>query len=201
MFFPFAAEARPVSYPGGWTVMQKNDHDKNSLHFHYSPTAKESFGYRGEILRESQTQFHALAYTRLLKRWNMPAAQANTYLKVNTGVAEKDEEIKAAASIGFAADYETQRIFFSYENRYLAVDDFDGVDVGGFTQNFRVGIAPYIGGYDDLQTWLMFEVEHSPESEDHYITMPIVRFFYREYMAEIGVSDQKDVLFNWIVRF
>ena len=41
IFFSFI-EARPVSYPGGITLMQMNDTNKNSFHLHYSPTAKVS---------------------------------------------------------------------------------------------------------------------------------------------------------------
>ena len=38
--------ARPISYPGGWTVMQMNDFNSHSLHVHYTPSSKYSFGYR-----------------------------------------------------------------------------------------------------------------------------------------------------------
>ena len=39
MIFSSLNEARPVSYPGGITIMQMNDTNKNSVHLHYSPTA------------------------------------------------------------------------------------------------------------------------------------------------------------------
>lgn len=197
LLFPVFAQARPVSYPDGWTIMQNNDHDKNSVHLHYSPTATDSIGYRGEILRDTNTKLHFAQYNRLLKRWNLPASQANMYLKLGAGLAEQDNETDFGGQIGFAADFETRRIFFGYENRYLETGDFGN----SFIQKGRVGVAPYLASYDELQTWLMFEVEHRPEEEDKFIAMPLVRFFYLEYMAEIGVSDQKDVMFNWIVRF
>ena len=37
-------KARPVSYPGGLTLMLMNSSMKNSLHTHYSPTSKHIFG-------------------------------------------------------------------------------------------------------------------------------------------------------------
>lgn len=176
--------------------MQKNDFNKNSLHIHYSPTAKDSIGWRGEYNRDEDFQMQTLAYNRLLKRWNMEDAQANSYLKLAVGAAEQDGDFEPAASIGFAGDYETRRIFTSYEARYLDAGFSDS-----FTQKGRVGLAPYIGEYDDLQTWLMVEVAHEPEGRDEFVATPLVRFFKDEYMWEIGVSTQKDVLFNWIVRF
>lgn len=177
--------------------MQMNDHNKSSAHIHYSPTAKDSIGWRGELLREENTQLHTIQYNRLLKRWNMPNSQANTYLKLGLGAAEQDDNWDPAGTIGFAADYETQRIFVGYENRFLRAGDFQD----GFTQSFRAGFAPYIGSYDDLHTWLMLDVEHQPEEQDNFIITPMARFFYHEYLAEIGVSEEKDVMLNWIVRF
>ena len=49
-----SAMARPVSYPGGWTVMQFNDAYKHSLHVHVSPTAKYSIGYKAEYWRDGE---------------------------------------------------------------------------------------------------------------------------------------------------
>jgi len=51
LFIP-SAHARPVSYPGGVTLMLMNDGDKNTAHLHYSPTAKTSLGYKFEYWRE-----------------------------------------------------------------------------------------------------------------------------------------------------
>ena len=47
-------EARPVSYPGGITLMLMNDSMKNSLHAHYSPSAQTSFGYKFEYWRSNE---------------------------------------------------------------------------------------------------------------------------------------------------
>lgn len=197
LLLPTIAQARPVSYPEGWTVMQMNDYDSNSLHVHYSPTAKYSVGYYGELMREEDIQLHTVQYNRLLKRWNMPAAQANAYLKVNLGVAKRDGDAQAAGRIGFAADYETRRIFFSYENSYTDAGDF----YDAFTQKARAGFAPYEADYDELNTWLMLQIDHKPEKADQIVLTPLVRFFQDEYMWEVGVSDNKQLLFNWIVRF
>ena len=49
--------ARLISYPGGWTVMQMNDFNSHSLHVHYTPSSKYSFGYRGEYWRKKIGSF------------------------------------------------------------------------------------------------------------------------------------------------
>ena len=40
--------SRPISYAGGWTIMQMNDFNKHSIHLHFSPTIRYSLGYKGE---------------------------------------------------------------------------------------------------------------------------------------------------------
>lgn len=139
MLIPNIAFSRPVSYPEGVTLQQFNDFRSNAINLHYSPTAKYSLGLRSEIMREDNIKLNTLQYNRLLKRWNLPEAQANAYLKVNLGVAESDGDIDPAARIGFAADYETRRFFTSYENQYTDAGDL----LNEFTQRFQIGFAPY----------------------------------------------------------
>ena len=113
------AEARPVSYPGGWTVMQMNNGDGSSVHVHYSPTASDSVGFYAERNWAEDVQFTGLQYNRLLKRWNGPKSQANTYLKLGVGEADPfgPDSGELSGFAGFAADWETRRWFTSYEAR------------------------------------------------------------------------------------
>ena len=46
--------ARPISYPGGWTIMQMNDFNMHSLHIHFSPKINYSVGYRGEYWKKKK---------------------------------------------------------------------------------------------------------------------------------------------------
>lgn len=198
----FTAEARPVSYPGGWTLMVHNTGDHNSAHLHISPTAKYSVGYKIEHWRETDTTVHSAKVNNLIKRWNNPNSQANFYLKSGLGVAQSshnstDRETELAGFTGIALDWENRRWFTGYENRYV---DLGGID-DFFKQTARVGVAPYIGEFGDFHTWLMFEVEHAPEDKDPWTATPLLRFFYGTDLVEIGYSDNDDVMFNWISRF
>lgn len=196
--FPVSwAMARPVSYAGGWTSMIMNDGDANSLHVHYSPTARYSLGYLLEYRRDKDYTMHSMQMNNLLKRWNKPNSQANLYLKSGVGIASKDGETEPAAFTGLAADWENRRYFVSYENRYLhagGIDDF-------YTQSARVGVTPYIGDYGDLHTWLMLEVDHSPEAGEPFTVTPLVRLFKGSHLVEAGISNKGDALVNWVVRF
>ncbi len=201
LFIP-PAFARPVSYPGGVTAMTINDGDTNSLHLHYSPTAKMSLGYKFEYWRDNEMTINAVQMNNLLKRWNKRDSQANLYLKSGVGVAysdygDFDGETDVAAFTGIAADWEDRRRFISYENRYTEAGDIDDF----FMQSARVGWAPYEGDYGDLHTWLMLQVEHKPEGDDHYTVTPLVRLFKDVHLVEVGMNNRGELLFNYVFRY
>jgi hypothetical protein len=197
------SKARPVSYPTGWTVMQMNDANMSSLHVHYSPTANYSIGYKSEYHRDDEIYFNGLQLNILAKRWNKPQSQANFYIKSGIGAAysdfeQFDGESSPAVFTGIALDWEDRRYFTSYENRFNYMGDIDK----HFMQKARLGIAPYIGDYGDLHTWVMLEVDHMPERDSsEIIYTPMLRFFKDVYLFEVGVTSEKDLLFNSVIRF
>jgi hypothetical protein len=201
LFIPFVlskpAWARPVSYPGGLTAMTSNDADKNTVHLHYSPTAKTSVGYKFEYWRDGGFTINAVQMNNLLKRWNTKESQANIYLKSGVGIAHSGNDDNAAGFTGVAMDWEDRRFFTSYENRYTEAGDIADF----FTQSARVGVAPYIVDYGDLHTWLMLQVEHQPESKDHVTVTPLVRFFKDVHLLEAGVNTRGEILFNYVLRY
>lgn len=194
--------SRPVSYPGGITTIVTNNGNEHSALIHYSPTAKYSIGLKSEYRRQNQYSVTSIQMNNLIKRWNKKNSQANLYIKSGIGYADRNssqfkDQSSFAAFTGIAADWESRRWFSSYQNRYLEageVDDF-------FMQEARLGIAPYIADYGDLHTWLMLEVKHIPEGEDTFTLTPLIRFFKDVHLVEIGISNHRDALFNWIVRF
>lgn len=197
ILLPQLVHARPVSYPEGWTFMTMNDTDSNSSHIHYSPTAKHSIGWRHEYRRDNSAHIDTIQLNNLVKRWNKKNEQANLYLKSGLGVATNVDGIEPAAFTGLATDWETRRYFVSYENRFLWADD---------TEKFakhtgRIGIAPYIGNYGDLHTWLMLEANYAPGDQDNFSVTPLVRFFKGDYLLEIGNDLDNGIEFNFIKRF
>ena len=194
--------ARPVSYPEGWTWMTKNNSEVNTMHIHYSPTFRYSLGYRAEYSKAKEYSVHALHYNHLIKRWNRRHSQANFYTKKGIGVLYTDfgnyeSKKKYTGYLGISSDWETRRYFISYENRYFHSGKINNY----FSQKAQIGIAPYIGNYGDLHTWLMFKTDHNPEATNALTYTPLLRFFYKTHLVEIGANNKTKVLFNWTVRF
>lgn len=177
--------------------MLMNDKDANSTHIHYSPTPTYSIGWRHEYMRDSGAHIDSLQLNNLLKRWNKPKEQANLYLKSGVGVARDDGDYSPAAFTGMAADWETRRLFTSYENRFFWTDESDKF----IKHKARVGIAPYVGDYGDLHTWLMLQADYDAGEDDSFSITPLVRFFKGATLVEAGYNFDNGIEFNFVQRF
>jgi hypothetical protein len=118
-------------------------------------------------------------------------------LQTGIGAAQHGDDVDPAATLGFEADWETRRIYFSYENRYIYAGDVER----SFSHKARAGIAPYIGGYDAMHTWLMLQIDHHPGERDNVVATPFLRLFTQEVMGELGISHKGDVMFNATLQF
>lgn len=178
--------------------MQRNNFDESRLHLHYSPNAFNSVGLVLEDGHQVDYEYAALQWNHLLKRRNTRYSQANLYLKAQLGVLDQFGQQELAATIGIAGDWETRRYFTSYAAQYREADNMEDRN---FKQAARIGIAPYVAEYGNWHTWLMLEINHIPDAQDDVVITPLVRLFKGNYLFEAGMSDDKDALFNWIVRY
>jgi hypothetical protein len=202
LVFTKEIKSRPISYQGGWTVMQKNDFNRHSLHTHYSPSINYSVGYRAEYWRKREWSFHGIQLNYLIKRLNTPNSQSNFYLKSSAGFAFsnfKNIENKIVPNIfsGIAFDWENRRYFVSYENRI----NYNSSIQNYISQKARIGLAPYIGNYGDFHTWIMLQVENMSRAKNKIVFTPMLRVFKGDYLAEAGLTNCKDIMFNLIKRF
>ncbi len=202
IFLTNTVQTRPISYPGGWTLMIMNDFNRHSVHAHYSPSASYSVGYRGEYWRQKEWQFHGIQFNYLIKRLNTSKSQANFYLKNAAGLASSDyknfeSKIEPSVFSGISLDWEDRQYYVSYENRLNYSPTIDKF----FLQKARIGFAPYIGKYGDLHTWFMFQVENMSISKNNIIYTPMLRLFKGDYLVEAGLSNDRDFMFNFIKRF
>jgi len=189
------ALARPVSFEGGWTAIAEHDRSMSAIWGHYTPHHRYSVGYRGEWHRDDDHVFHGAQLTWLAKRWFGADYQANVYVYGAAGLAYGVNGDPAgtgpAGSVGVMADWETRRWFVSYMARGFAGDTTGASAM----QAARAGFAPYVANYGALHTWLMVQVEHSPEADEPVGVTPLVRFFQGPVLAEIGWSVTEDTPF------
>jgi hypothetical protein len=196
-----AADARPVSYEGGWTTIAQSDRMNTGLLIHYTPRFDYSIGLKTEWDRTDDLLFNGAQATWLAHRWFGQDYQANLYAFAGAGVAQgindNDRGARGAGYAGIMADWETRRWFVSWMGRVS--DMGEGAHA---MQSARVGVAPYIAGFGELHTWLMVEVDHHPEDATPVAVTPLVRFFQGPALLELGYTPAvNEAMFTFMYRF
>jgi hypothetical protein len=191
-------QAKPLSYVGGTMVMQENDETGHTLSLDYTFAPTEAIGF---YVKQDENGKDILMMSpelnTLLKRWNLPDGQGNIFNMSGIGVALYRHNTQPAAWTAFLADYESRRLFLSYEPRLV----WDGDIEKSVWQRARIGVAPYLANYNDLNTWFMVQVDHHPAKHDHLVVTPLVRFFYKTFLIEAGYSSNHHIMVNWTVQF
>jgi len=194
--------ARPISYAGGWTLMETSNRASSAALLHYTPAHNYSVGARYEWMRRADIRMHAIQPTYLAKRWFGKEYQANLYLTGGIGRVEgKLDQVSTTETASFAgimADWETRSLFASYEIRAA-----DLGKLGNQTMHAaRIGWAPYEGDTGDLHTWLMLEIDRREHLSGATTVTPLIRFFQGPALLEVGynLSDSKPLI-NFTYRF
>lgn len=196
------ALARPVSYAGGWTLIEASNRASSAALLHYTPAYNYSIGARYEWMRGADIRMQTIQPTYLAKRWFGKDYQANLYITGGLGRAkgalDQASLTETASFVGIMADWETRSLFASYEMRAAHLGR-----LGNQTMHAaRVGWAPYEGDTGDLHTWLMVEVDRREHLEDATTVTPLIRFFKGAALLEVGynLSDSKPLI-NFTYRF
>ena len=159
----------------------------------YTVTPKYSVAVRSDVDAEFNWQFQGLGVNYLAYRNNAHDGQTNVYLMGSAGVMSEDRaafgrNAKPAVMTGVEADWENRRFLVLGQVKGFAADGGDKT----LTWRGRVGVAPYVGEYGDLHTWLMLQVDNKPESKDPLLVSGVVRFFKGPVLVEIGASQRGD---------
>ena len=178
-------EARPISYSGGSTAMLITDNMKDSVYYHYSPTYKYSVGIETVKDLIFDQEYSYLRFTYLMNRKNTRNSQRNLYFQ--SGISSKGRD---NVFYGIHGDWETRRVFTGFGFK----------EVENTTQDYQdyflqAGIAPYIGEYGDLHTWLMLKSKKNTLTNE-WQTYPVLKFFKGDFLIEFGYDSK----INWDVH-
>ncbi len=148
-----------------------------------------------ESAHAHEEKFHLLSGNFLLKRWNELESQANIYLSLGGGVEVGKK------NVGYVAvdlDWESRDYYVAYETQAI-VRNKNEEDI--IRSKARIGFAPYRGGFEELNSWVIAEVTKDSDSIKEYDLTPFVRFYYRNILTEFGTSMNGEYKFNFMVHF
>jgi len=163
---------------------------KNSLYIHYSPSYKRSVGIEISEDKAFNSSYGLFRYTQLVLRKNTKKSQANFYFNAVLGLNETDN-----FSYGIQGDWETRKYFLGFQHNQKK---FFGTE---FYENyFLAGVAPYVGKYGDLHTWMMFKTKKDSITNDTH-SYPIFKFFKGNSLLEIGFDNRERLDLYFVQRF
>lgn len=161
----------------------------------YSPRATYSFGISSlNILRDEldDRRFSIAQGNYLLNRWNLPSAQANLYVAVGMGAAERGDRQSVAARASLIGDYETRRLYSS-----LLIDRLEGSSSADLSLlRARFGALPFPAPLDRPNLWILAQFDYSAQNDETLSVSPILRLFYRNVAVELGVGVEEGSLMS-----
>ncbi len=197
---PILVQAHPVSYQDGIGLMSYNSSRMNELLLTYSFSPR--FAVAHSYLRQDRSEFHLPRLNFLIKRWNKTDSQGNFYLSAGAGT-EKFNGINTNATLGeMVADWESRHYYIYFEQRYIRRSGVTNPDLPQEHLNnskLRLGFAPFLADYSDLNVWLIGQLEREnnlPQIEAKLF----VRFYMKNVLWEVGAGFDGSIAFNFMVH-
>jgi hypothetical protein len=188
------AGAKPIAFAKGNTVMLEYGADTMAeAQYFYAPKYWWSTGIGAVQFELADKLTHErISYARvngLVKRWNMPAAQANIFVWGGVGQARSNafSGAQTAWNYGAQVDYETRRIYTSLRTDWQDADSFKH-----HVNTLQLGVAPYEHDYDSLATWLVVQARtYDRPLYNGVETALLLRFFKKGTWVEAGITNDK----------
>ena len=199
---PLPALAAPMGFKESWMVMGDLSPNWREGFLNYAFTARDAVGPSLLTMRSDdgtkRRELAEVTYTRLLKRWNLPHAQANVWFVGGIGALRGNDlaGTRTMATPGIQVDYETTRVYVSAFGRLYRAE--------GVNHDYaaaRVGFSFYETDYDEVQPWLLLEARRMRHLSDQTEITPMLRLIHNRYFVEAGVNNMRQLRFNFMVTF
>lgn len=180
----------PMGFKSSWMVMSDLGPNSKEVFVNYALTSRNAVGASTLYMRaddgSKSRQLVEATYTRRVKRWNLPYAQANIWFLGGLGTVKGNDfsGYKTIASPGLQVDYETTRIYAGATARAYRAK--------GINHDFasaRVGFSFFEVDYDETQPWLILEVRRTKGLSDKTEVTPMLRLIHKRYFVESGVNN------------
>lgn len=171
-------------------LMTEANRYSQELMVNYSPKIGHAFGV--EVMRMNGRQQAAMTvtglnYTGLIKRWNLPAAQANLWFSGGLGEAHGSEDSGAVYSPGIQLDAESTRLYGLVKVRWLR-----GNGINYDTAAVQAGFSFYETSFDETQPWFVVEAKAVRNLSPSLQVTPALRLINKNYFLEFGITNPFD---------
>lgn len=182
--------AHPVIYKDGVVLWTQLSSESNVIRGSYTFDPSFSVELNSTYYRNlDKYRDYTLGVNYLVKRWLGADSQGNIYVQAHAGFYEQKEvdENGFVAHGMLMGDWESRKYYtaggamlYYFNDQYLP------------KFNARIGFAPYDAGMDALQSWLILQVSYFEENSKNIEVTPMLRFFYKNVLWEVGASLKGD---------
>lgn len=200
-FLVASSHSHPVVFEGGTVISSFNmsSFSDNQIMYSFTPKWASGINHWRFTRDDKNTEMGLARLNHLLWRRNTEDSQANLYLLSGVGMVDSEIEKRATREIymgGFEADWETRTLYTAikvYHFTSPAVTDISMAQA-------RIGFSPFESGFEKLQSWFMLQAMVMPEVESQVTITPMLRFFYKNVLWELGSSTRGDWMLNFMVH-
>ena len=176
-----------MGFADSFMVMGEASEDYQEVMANYSPVVGHAYGVELMRMRDKDgmtSTISALSYTGLIKRWNMPGAQANLWFTGGIGESHGDDQSGFAYTPSVQFDWETKRLYFLAKARMVRAPgmNFDSATL-------QAGFSFYETGFDETQPWFVLETRTMNNMDPAFQVTPMLRFINKNYFLEVGVTN------------
>ncbi len=200
--------AGPMGFDESFMAMGDFNNNWRESFINYAITPRDALGVSATYMRaddksKSRT-LEEVTYTRLLKRWNAPHAQANLWFQGGIGALQGEDKLvgenrdfdKVMITPGVQFDYETTRIYFQAAHRL-----YRATDINHDYTSLRAGFSFNESDYDKTQPWLILEARNMNGLSEMVEITPMLRLINKNFFVEAGVNNSREPRFNFMYIF
>jgi hypothetical protein len=175
-----------MGFEDSYMLMTETGEYNQEVMFNYAPSVHHALGV--EVMRmspkdERSTTMVGINYTGLIKRWNLPSAQANIWFMGSVGEASGLHD-GFSYSPSFQFDYETTRLYFLAKMRMLRA-----LGMNNDTAAIQGGFSFYEADFDETQPWFVLEAKTTRNFDPSMQVTPALRLINKNYFLELGVTN------------
>jgi hypothetical protein len=206
-----AAQAKPIAFADGTTLMHERNTNMLESQAFYAPTYWWSAGPGFIRLtsddKQKQREIGYAQFNYLVKRWNLSDAQGNVFAFAGVGKGRSTDtggpltHSETVWRYGAQGDYETRSLYTSFKT-----DGYRGSRFSHRIDTLQLGIAPYEHDYDDLATWFVLQFRNytgglRDESVRKLDQTAILRLFKGPIWVELGINRERHSQFMIMYNF
>lgn len=196
-----SAFGHPTSYKDAIGVMSYNTPQMNEILLTYSLSPK--FAVATTYLRDSKSEFYIPRLNFLVKRWNNEDSQGNIYFSGGAGVEKFNSQTHSAKLGELVMDWESRKYYVYLDHIYIQRENEENSDLAEKDYNhtkFRLGTAPFLADYEDLNVWYILQAEKHRNDKQIEMTQ-FLRFYMRNVLWEVGAGFNGGWAFNYMIHF